>query len=80
MLSLFFLAASSTSYVVGEELLKALVKKVLEVNENVKILTAVVQNLASQNNKPSSHTLTDEINFPLSTPEELTKLKNNWKK
>ena len=74
VLSLFFLAVSSISYVVGEELLKALVKKVLEVNKNVKILTAVVQNLSSQNNESTSHTLPDEINLPLSTPEEVDEL------
>jgi len=43
------LLGSAHSYVIGEDVFKSLFKKVLELNQNVKILTAVVQQSLQQN-------------------------------
>jgi len=46
-----------------------LVKNVLEINENIKILTAVVQYMSNHNSESFEHALPDEIKLPLRTLE-----------
>lgn len=60
----------------GEDVIKGLVKKVMEVNENVKILASVVQNIANKSNYGPSdqYTLPDEVKLPLKSLEDVKKL------
>ena len=77
-------STTSTSYVVGDELMKSLVKKVLDLSQQVKILTAVVQ--TSYNDcVPDDRALPEEIQLPLQSIEQLDELEalfesnNIWK-
>jgi len=78
-------AASNTSYLIGEDLIKGLVKKILEMNENIKILTSVVQNLSNRSDESNDQTLPDDIQLPLSSLQEVDALEvqlessNLWK-
>ena len=53
--------------------MKNLVKKGLEINQNVKILTAVVQNSLNSDSS-DQHTLPEEINLPVKTVQQVADL------
>ena len=75
---------TSTSYVVGDELMKSLVKKVLDLSQQVKILSAVVQ-ISYNDCIPNDHALSEEIKLFLQSVEQLNELEtlfesnNIWK-
>ena len=77
-------STTSTSYVVGDELMKSLVKKVLDLSPQVKILTAVEQTSCNYC-IPDDHALPEEIKLPLQSIEQLVELEalfesnNIWK-
>ena len=75
---------TSTSYVVGDELMKSLVIKVLNLSQQVKILTTVVQT-SYYDCIPDDHALPEKIKLSLQSVEQLDELEalfesnNIWK-